>query len=197
MMDAGKFTMEDPLAISPEAISAIQRSLGDTIGRLSLNDAVFKLSPDASKYASNMANISNELTNTEAKYGQVNGLVNAGIAYFNNPTKENGKAYALLGHSLLGTSDSAYSLDELNRSTMNDMFDYKTAITNAEGGKTGSDEMSMNNIDSQIKNIRGMIASLEKQANDEGPLSPNQQTTLDKLRGKLEYLETKANIVEI
>jgi hypothetical protein len=144
-----------------------------------------------------MANISNELTNTEAKYGQINGLVNAGIAYFNNPTKENGKAYALLGHSLLGTSDSAYKLDELNRSAMNDMLDYRTAIAKAEGGTTGSDGMSMNNINSQMNNMRGAILSLEKQKKDEGSLSPDQQTMLDQLRGKLEYLETNAGIVEL
>jgi hypothetical protein len=197
MMDAGKFTMEDPLSISPEAVSAIQRSLGDTIGRLSLNDAVFKLSPDASKYAGNMANISNELTNTEAKYGKINGLVNAYIAYLNHPTKETGRAVSLLGHSILETSDSAYRLDELNRSTMNDMLDYKTAITKAESKNAGSDGMSMNNINSQINNIRGAIISLEKQEKDEGSLSPDQQTMLDQLIGKLEYLETKATIVEI
>jgi hypothetical protein len=80
---------------------------------------------------------------------------------------------------------------------MNDMLDYKTAITKAESKNAGSDGMSMNNINSQINNIRGAIISLEKQEKDEGSLSPDQQTMLDQLIGKLEYLETKATIVEI
>jgi hypothetical protein len=80
---------------------------------------------------------------------------------------------------------------------MNNMLDYKTAIAKAEGGKTGSDGMSMNNINSQMNNMRGAILSLEKQKKDEGALSPDQQTILDQLRGKLEYLETNAGIVEL
>jgi hypothetical protein len=79
---------------------------------------------------------------------------------------------------------------------MNDMLDYKTAIAKAGSKETGSDGMSMNNISSQINNMRGAIISLEKQKNDEG-IGPEQQDTLDKLRGQLEYLGTKAGIVEL
>jgi hypothetical protein len=76
------------------------------------------------------------------------------------------------------------------------MLNFQKSIAKAEGGKTGSDEMSMNNINSQMNNMRGAIISLENKKNDEG-ISKDQQAMLDQLRGKLEYLETNAGIVEL